>query len=145
MANKAKKENWDVAGVFNNDIIGSNNSNGTNIINNTKVRVFSEGIPAAATEKDLARIKAYGLENDSKSRQLARYIKEIGERYVDNLEVVMIYRTDRFLRGGDHLPYLKNGFTAVRITEMNENFTRQHQDVRKENGIEYGDFLTYRL
>ena len=80
-----------------------------------------------------------GLENDSKSRQLARYVKEIGERYVDNLEVVMIYRTDRFLRGGDHLPYLQNGFTAVRITEMNENFTRQHQDVREENGIKYGD------
>ena len=80
-----------------------------------------------------------GLENDSKSRQLARYVKEIGERYIDNLEVVMIYRTDRFLRGGDHLPYLQNGFTAVRITEMNENFTRQHQDVRMENGIQYGD------
>ena len=139
MANKAKKENWNVAGVFNNDIVGSNNSSGTNIINNTQVRVFSEAIPADATEKDIAKIKALGLENDSKSRQLARYIKEIGERYVDNLEVVMIYRTDRFLRGGDHIPYLKNGFTAVRITEMNENFTHQHQDVRTENGINYGD------
>lgn len=139
MANKAKKENWNVAGVFNNDIIGSNNSNETNIINNTKVRVFSEGIPVAATEKDLTKIKALGLENDSKSRQLARYVKEIGERYIDHLEVVMIYRSDRFLRGGDHLPYLQNGFTAVRITEMNENFTRQHQDVRLENGIHYGD------
>jgi hypothetical protein len=139
MANKAKKENWNVAGVFNNDIIGSNNSNETNIINNTKVRVFSEGIPAAATEKDITRIKALGLENDSKSRQLARYVKEIGKRYIDHLEVVMIYRTDRFLRGGDHIPYLKNGFTAVRITEMNENFTRQHQDIRTENGIHYGD------
>ena len=72
-------------------------------------------------------------------RQLARYIKEVAERYVDNLEVVLVYRTDRFLRGGDHLPYLKNGFTAVRITEMNENYTRQHQDVRLENGIHYGD------
>jgi hypothetical protein len=139
MANKAQEENWDVAGVFNNDIVGSNNSNETNIINNTKVRVFSQGIPVDATEKDIARIRALGLENDSKSRELARYVKEIGERYVDNLDVVMVYRTDRFLRGGDHLPYLKNGFTAVRITEMNENFTRQHQDVRKENGIEYGD------
>lgn len=139
MADKAKKENWDIQGVFNNDIIGSNNSNETNIINNTKVRVFSEGIPATATEKDIARIKALGLENDSKSRELARYTKEIGERYVDNLEVVMVYRTDRFLRGGDHLPYLKNGFTAVRITEMNENFNHQHQDVRVENGIQYGD------
>lgn len=139
MADKAKKENWDIAAVLNNDIIGSNNSNETNIINNTKVRVFSEGIPMNATEKDIARIRALGLENDSKSRELARYIKEIGERYVDHLHVVLVYRTDRFLRGGDHLPYLKNGFTAVRITEMNENFDHQHQDVRKENGIEYGD------
>ncbi len=139
MANKAKKENWNIEGVFNNDIIGSNNSNETDIINNTKVRVFSEGIPMYETEKNIKRIMALGLENDSKSRQLARYIKEIGERYVDNLQVQMVYRTDRFLRGGDHLPYLQNGFTAVRITEMNENFTRQHQDVRKENGIDYGD------
>jgi hypothetical protein len=143
MADKAKKEGWDIAGVFNNDIIGSNNSNETNIINNTKVRVFSEGIPTDATEKDIARIKSLGLENDSKSRELARYIKEIGERYVDHLEVVMVYRRDRFLRGGDHLPYLKNGFTAVRITEMNENFNHQHQDVRKENGIEYGDLIKF--
>ena len=139
MANKAKKENWNIEGVFNNDIIGSNNSNETDIINNTKVRVFSEGIPMYETEKNIKRIMALGLENDSKSRQLARYIKEIGERYVDNLQVQMVYRTDRFLRGGNHLPYLQNGFTAVRITEMNENFTRQHQDVRKENGIDYGD------
>ena len=139
MANKAKKENWNVEAVFNNDIIGSNNSNETNIINNTKVRVFSEGIPAYETEKNIKRIISLGLENDGKSRELARYAKEIGERYVDNLDVVLIYRTDRFLRGGDHLPYLKNGFTAVRVTEMNENFTRQHQDIRTENGIDYGD------
>ena len=143
MADKAKKENWNIAGVFNNDIIGSNNSNETNIINNTKVRVFSEGIPTDATEKDIARIRSLGLENDSKSRELARYIKEVGERYVDHLEVVMVYRSDRFLRGGDHLPYLKNGFTAVRITEMNENFNHQHQDLRKENGIEYGDLIQF--
>ena len=139
MANKAKKENWNIEAVLNNDIMGSNNSNETNIVNNTKVRVFSEGIPAYETEKNIKRIMSHGLENDSKSRQLARYVKEIGERYVDHLEVVMIYRSDRFLRGGDHLPYLQNGFTAVRITEMNENFTRQHQDVRVENGIHYGD------
>lgn len=146
MADKAKKENWDIEGVFNNDIIGSNNSNETNIINNTKVRVFSEGIPTDATQKDIERIRALGLENDSKSRELARYVKEIGERYVDNLEVVMVYRRDRFLRGGDHLPYLKDGFTAVRITEMNENFNHQHQDVRMENGIQFGDlpqFIDY--
>ncbi len=139
MANKAKQENWNVEAVLNNDIMGSNNSNETNIINNTKVRVFSEGLPAYETEKTAAKIRALGLENDGKSRQLARYVKEIGERYVDNLEVVMIYRNDRFLRGGDHTPYVENGFAAVRITEMNENFTRQHQDVRLENGIQYGD------
>jgi hypothetical protein len=143
LADKAKKENWNIEAVLNNDIMGSNNSNETNIIDNTKVRVFGEGIPTYETEKNIANIKALGLENDSKSRQLARYVKEIGERYVDNLEVVMIYRTDRFLRGGDHLPYLKNGFTAVRITEMNENFTRQHQDVRVENNIHYGDLPEY--
>ena len=143
MANKAKKESWEIEGVFNNDIIGSNNSNETNIINNTKVRVFSEGIPSDATEKDIAQIRSLGLENDSKSRELARYVKEIGERYVDHLGVVMVYRRDRFLRGGDHLPYLNNGFTAVRITEMNENFARQHQDVRTENGIQYGDLTKF--
>lgn len=143
MADKAKKKNLNIAAVLNNDIIGSNNSNETNIINNTKVRVFSEGIPTDATEKEIARIRALGLENDSKSRELARYVKEIGERYVDNLTVVMVYRRDRFLRGGDHLPYLKNGYTAVRITEMNENFNHQHQDVRKENGIEYGDLIQF--
>ncbi len=139
MANKAKSENWNIEAVLNNDIMGSNNSNETNIINNTKVRVFSEGIPAFESEKSIKRIISLGLENDGNSRLLARYVKEIGERYVDNLEVLMVYRTDRFLRGGDHLPYLQNGFAAVRITEMNENFTRQHQDVREEKGIKYGD------
>ncbi|MEO5501475.1 MAG: M28 family metallopeptidase [Ginsengibacter sp.] len=139
MANKAKQESWNVEAVLNNDIMGSNNSNETNIINNTQIRVFSEGLPAYETEKSATKIRALGLENDGKSRQLARYVKEVGERYVDNLEVVMIYRNDRFLRGGDHTPYVENGFAAVRITEMNENFTRQHQDVRLENGIQYGD------
>jgi hypothetical protein len=143
MSEKAKKENWNIVAVLNNDIMGSNNSNETNIINNTKVRVFSEGIPAYETEKVAANIRNLGLENDGKSRQLARYVKEIGERYVDNMEVVLIYRNDRFLRGGDHTPYVQRGFAAVRITEMNENYTRQHQDVRVENGIQYGDLETY--
>lgn len=139
LANKAKKENWNITAMLNNDIVGSNNSNTTNIINNTQLRVFSEGIPNFETEKQIRRIMSMGLENDGNSRQLARYVKETGERYVDNLEVLLQYRTDRFLRGGDHLPFLRNGFTAVRLTEMNENFTRQHQDIRTEDGIEYGD------
>ncbi|MEI2756734.1 MAG: M28 family metallopeptidase [Chitinophagaceae bacterium] len=84
-----------------------------------------------------------GLENDGASRQLARYIKETGERYVDNLEVILVYRYDRFLRGGDHIPFAQKGYTAVRLTEMNENFTHQHQDVRMENGIQYGDLQEF--
>lgn len=143
LANKAKKENREIGAMLNNDIVGSNNSNETHIVNNTQLRVFSEGIPATADEKTAQRIRFLGLENESASRQLARYVKETGERYVDQLEVVLVYRPDRFLRGGDHIPFLKNGFTAVRITEMNENFTRQHQDLRTENGIEYGDYLKH--
>ena len=139
LAGKAKDQNWFIEAVLNNDIMGSNNSNETNIINNTKVRVFSEGLPAYELDKAAANIRNLGLENDGKSRQLARYVKEIGERYVDNLEVVMVYRNDRFLRGGDHTPFIQKGFAAVRITEMNENFNHQHQDIRTDNGIQYGD------
>lgn len=139
MANKAKKENWNIEAVLNNDIMGSNNTSETNIIDNTRIRVFSEGLPAYETEKNAKRIRQFGWENDGKARQLARYVKETAERYVDNIEVVMIYRNDRFLRGGDHIPYVENGYAAVRITEMNENFYHQHQDVRKENNIQYGD------
>ena len=144
MARNAKRDNWEIAAVLNNDIVGSNNSNETNIINNTQVRVFSEGLPVYELDaKKAASIRAMGLENESPSRQLARYVKEVGERYVDNLEVKLIYRPDRFLRGGDHSPYQQQGYTAVRITEMNENFYHQHQDVRKENGIAYGDLVEY--
>lgn len=139
MAEKAKKENWNIEAVLNNDIMGSNNSSETNIISNTQIRVFSEAFSAQDTGRVIANIRNLGLENDGKARQLARYVKEIGERYVDNLEVVMIYRNDRFLRGGDHTPYVNRGFAAVRITEMNENYYHQHQDVRMENGIQYGD------
>jgi hypothetical protein len=139
MSEKAKKEGWNIEAVLNNDIMGSNNSNETNIIDNTRIRVFSEGLPAFETEKNAVNIRNLGLENDGKARQLARYVKEIGERYVDNLQVVMIYRNDRFLRGGDHTPYVQRGYAAVRITEMNENYTRQHQNIRNENNIAYGD------
>ena len=143
MANKAKAQKVNIEAVLNNDIMGSNNSNETNIINNTQVRVFSEGLPFYELDKNGQKIRQLGLENDGASRQLARYVKEIGERYVDNLQVVMVYRNDRFLRGGDHTPYVENGFAAVRICEMNENFTRQHQDIRVENGIAYGDVLEH--
>lgn len=143
MADKAKKENWNVEAVLNNDIMGSNNSSETNIIENSRIRVFSEGLPAFELDKAASGIRQLGLENDGKARQLARYVKETGERYVDNLQVVMVYRNDRFLRGGDHTPYVQKGFAAVRITEMNENYYHQHQDVRLENGIQYGDLTEF--
>lgn len=139
MAEKAKKEGWNIEAVLNNDIMGSNNSSETNIVDNTRIRVFSEGLSVLDTGKVATNIRNLGLENDGKSRQLARYVKEIGERYVENIEVVMVYRNDRFLRGGDHSPYVQRGFAAVRFTEMNENFYHQHQDVRTEKGIQYGD------
>jgi hypothetical protein len=146
LAERAKQNNWNVEAMLNNDIVGSNNSNETNITANNKVRVFSEGLPAYELDKKAAAIRQYGLENDGASRQLARYVKEIGERYVANLDVVMVYRADRFLRGGDHIPFLQRGFTAVRVTEMNENYYHQHQDVRVEKNIQYGDlpeFIDY--
>jgi Zn-dependent M28 family amino/carboxypeptidase len=143
MADKAKKGGWAIEAVLNNDIMGSNNSSETNNIDNSRIRVFSEGLPAFETEKSAKSIRQFGLENDGKARQLARYVKETGERYVDNLEIVLVYRNDRFLRGGDHTPYVENGYAAVRITEMNENYYHQHQDVRKENGIQYGDLAEF--
>ncbi len=143
MAEKAKKQNWNIEAILNNDIMGSNNSNETNVINNTKIRVFSESFSVQDTGRAALTIRNLGLENDGKARQLARYVKEVGERYVDNLEVVMVYRNDRFLRGGDHTPFVQRGFAAVRITEMNENYYHQHQDVRIENGIQYGDLVEF--
>jgi Peptidase family M28 len=143
MASKAKKLNANIEAVLNNDIMGSNNSNETNNINNNQVRIFSEGLSAYELEKNAKTIRQLGLENDGKSRQLARYVKEIGERYVDNLDIKLIYRNDRFLRGGDHTPFVENSYTAVRITEMNENYTHQHQDVRVENNTQYGDLIEF--
>jgi hypothetical protein len=139
LADKAKEEGWNIAGILNNDIVGNSKSSDTNISDNTKVRVFSETIPLAEDEREAASRRYTNADNDSKSRQLARYIKEVGERYVDQMEVKLIYRSDRFLRGGDQTPFLRNGFTAIRMSEMNENFYQQHENVRVENGIQYGD------
>jgi hypothetical protein len=143
LADKAKKGNWNIDAMLNNDIMGSNNSNETNIIDNTKVRVFSEAFSVQDTGRAFQNIRNLGLENDGKTRQLARYLKEVGERYVENLEVMMIYRNDRFLRGGDHTPFVQRGFAAVRITEMNENYNHQHQDLRTEKGLVYGDLVEF--
>lgn len=151
VAKRAKAENWNIDAMLNNDIVGNTYGMETGLKDNRSVRVFSEGVPstAIASRNDTLAARRAGAainslvgnggENDSPSRQLARYTKEIGERYVTQLDVKMIYRRDRFLRGGDQTPFLQQGFTAVRFTEMNEDFNRQHQDLRKENGVDYGD------
>ena len=146
LAEQYLKQNVNMEALLNNDIMGSNYSNETNIIDNTRLRVFSEGLPGNLmkdTTGRIAQIRQFGNENDGKARTLARYVKEIGERYVDNLEIMLIYRNDRYLRGGDHTPFVQRGFAAVRLTEMNENYNHQHQDLRTENGIEYGDHAKF--
>lgn len=139
LSNKAKEEEWNIAAVLNNDIMGNSSSSGTLIKDNLKMRVFSETIPMAETDQQGNVRRSINADNDSKSRQLARYIKEVGERYVDHMEVKLIYRSDRFLRGGDQTAFARNAFTAVRMSEMNENFLHQHENVRVEDGIQYGD------
>jgi Zn-dependent M28 family amino/carboxypeptidase len=143
LAKRAKEEGWNVHLLLNNDIIGNSYGMETDIKDNKSVRVFSEGVSPTETKEQAAARQAAGTENEGKARQAARYIKEVAERYVDQLEVKLIYRRDRFLRGGDHTPFAQQGFAAVRITEMNEDFNRQHQDIRTENGFKYGDLPEY--
>lgn len=143
LSEKAVTEKWNLEALLNNDIMGSNHSNETNIVDNTRVRVFSEGLPAFQLADKAANIRQFGAENDGKARTVARYLKEVGERYVDDLEVVLVYRNDRYLRGGDHTPFVNRGFGAVRITEMNENYDHQHQDLRTDKGTEYGDYAKF--
>ena len=139
LADKAKDQNWNVIAMINNDMIGNSLSSGTQLRDNTQVRVFSETIPYLETEAEAKIRKSTNRDNDSPSRQLARYIKSVTNQYVEQLDIKLVYRNDRFLRGGDHTPFSQNGFTAIRFCEMNENFDHQHQTVRKENNIQYGD------
>lgn len=139
MAELASEENWNLIAVLNNDMIGNSNASETNTHNDTMLRVFSENISVVETSQEEKKRVYNSSENDSPSRELARYIKETAERYVDNMNVKLIYRNDRFGRGGDHLPFCDKGFTAVRLCEMHENYDRTHQYVRVEEGIAYGD------
>ena len=143
LAKRAKEEGWNVHLLMNNDIVGNSYGMETDIKDNKSVRVFSEGVSANETKEQAAARQSAGTENDGKARQAARYIKEVAERYVDQLDVKLIYRRDRYLRGGDHTPFSQQGFAAVRVTEMNEDFNRQHQDVRTENGFKFGDLPEY--
>lgn len=139
MAKKAKESNWNVVAVLNNDMIGRSGSDKTSLRRKARVRVFSEGVPSYETEQTAASRKAASGENDGRARQLARYVKETGERYVDRIDVTLVYRSDRFGRGGDHLPFSQEGYPAVRICEFDEEYSRQHKAPRIVDGVEIGD------
>lgn len=135
-AEMAKKNGWQIEAVLNNDIVGGDQSPGQDP---NLVRVFSESIPDKAGEREIRMIRALGGESDSPSRELARYITQTARVYQPGVAPLLEFRTDRYLRGGDHISFNEEGFSAVRFTEFRENFSHQHQNVRTENGIEYGD------
>ena len=140
MAKFAKEEGWDIIGVMNNDMIG--NIEGIDgVIDNRSFRIFSEPTPVTETEQQRNRRRYYGGEVDGISRQLARYIARMTNQYIPNLNAKMVYRLDRFGRGGHHKPFNDEGYAGVRIMETHENYNRQHQNIRTENGIEYGDVV----
>jgi len=140
VARYAQEHEWNVQAVFNNDMIG--NVEGINgVIDNTHARVLSDGTPPTETEEERRRRRFTGGEVDGISRQVARYVDRMADSYLPTLDVMMIYRLDRFGRGGHHRPFADLGFPAVRIMETNENYNRQHQDIRFEDGIAYGDVL----
>jgi len=144
-ANEAAKAKMNIEGMFTNDIVGGVTSQKASP-NRNRVRVFSEGVPGNETPQEAATRRSVGGENDSMSRQLARFIKEQADKYrkdMHGFNVWMIYRRDRYGRGGDNQPFLANGYPAIRITEPDEDFTHQHQNVRTENGVFYGDTPDY--
>ncbi len=137
-AEQAKQKAMNIEGMFTNDIVGGVTTQKASL-NRNRVRVFSEGVPSDETPQQANTRRSVGGENDSASRQLARYIKEQSDRYLTTFKVWMIYRRDCYGRGGDHIPFLERGFSAVRITEVDEDYTHQHQNVRTDKGIFYGD------
>ena len=166
LAELAKAEGWDLEAVLNNDIVGGDTTPGDAAQDKTAVRVFSEGVPAGATEAELRRIEAMGAESDSASRELARAIVDVDATYfqpeierakpirpdrprsmlaraIPPFHPVLVFRRDRFLRGGDHTSFNAEGFPAVRFTEWRENFDHQHQAVRVEGGVQFGDLLKF--
>jgi hypothetical protein len=135
-AQMAKQQGWNLEAVLNNDIVGGDRSAQQDA---SVVRVFSEGLPASASEAEIRRIRALGGESDSPSRELARFIAEVGRIYDTGVKPLLFFRLDRYLRGGDHYSFNQQGFAAVRFTEYREDYNHQHQNVRTEGGIEYGD------
>jgi Zn-dependent M28 family amino/carboxypeptidase len=153
LAKLAHDEHWQLEGVLNNDIVGGDTTPGDRWQDKSAVRIFSEGIPSSAPQEQVKLIESLGYESDSPSRELARALVEIDETYgsprrniasiLGDFHPVLELRRDRFLRGGDHTSFNQEGFAAVRFTEWHEEYNHQHQNVRTENGIEYGDLLKF--
>ena len=142
LAKYAKDKDWDIIGIFNNDMIG--NIKGVDgVIDNRTFRIFSEPVPPNETERERTLRRFYGGEIDGISRQLARYVNKNVNLYMPEMNPMMIYRLDRFGRGGHHRPFNDLGFAGIRIMEAHENYTQQHQDIREENGVEYGDVIKH--
>jgi len=140
LAKYAQSKGWNILGVLNNDMIG--NIEGVNgVIDNRSFRIFSEPVPATETEQRRNQRRVYGGEVDGISRQLARYVYQQTKTYMPEMNPMLIYRLDRFGRGGHHRPFNDLGYAGIRIMETHENYTRQHQDIRVENGIKYGDVI----
>src|ERR1041385_5259425 len=137
-AEEAKKKDWNVDAMLDNDIVG-NTLGGNGVRDRNTLRVFSEGVPSNETAAEATTRRSVGGENDSASRQLARFIKETADPFMPGMKVWLIYRRDRYGRGGDHIPFLERGYPAVRFTEVNEDYRHQHQNVRVENGVQFGD------
>ncbi len=142
LAAHAKENDWEIIGILNNDMIG--NIKGVDgIISNVDFRIFSEPVPPTETERERKARRFYGGEVDGISRQLARYVHKTTKTYMPEMNPMLIYRLDRFGRGGHHRPFNDEGFAGIRIMEAHENYTQQHQDIRTENGIKYGDKLEH--
>ncbi|AUP80764.1 M28 family peptidase [Flavivirga eckloniae] len=142
LAKYAQEKAWDIIGVFNNDMIG--NIKGVDgVIDNRTFRIFSEPVPANETERQRKLRRFYGGEVDGISRQLARYVYKTTKTYMPEMNPMMVYRLDRFGRGGHHRPFNDLGYAGIRIMEAHENYTQQHQDIREENGIKYGDVIEH--
>ena len=139
-AQMAKEQGWNILAALDNDIVGGDKNVGQDP---GVVRVFSEGVPVTADDKQLKQIRSLGAESDSPSRELSRYIAEVGAAYELGVKPLLVFRPDRYLRGGDHIAFNEQGYTAVRFTEYREDFNHQHQTLRSENGVEYGDLTKF--
>lgn len=142
LVKQMKRDRWNIIGIFNNDMIG-NITGVDGVISNRDFRIFSEPVPATETEDQRKARRFYGGEVDGVSRQLARYVHKTTKTYMPEMNPMMIYRLDRFGRGGHHRPFNDAGYAGIRIMEAHENYTQQHQDIRTENGINYGDVLEH--